>query len=247
MREKIASIGTFISLSVLTLLLLAHALLIFPGADAVGTAARGLVRWLRTYNVTVADGIALVSALATVGAVFVALWLARSDRRRTAKESMSRAQLAAAGIATGLTTTLAWVSEAWAHTIFLDTKVSQMDGVLKGVSRTAMALRRPVFPPSGDTLIELTPLPNNCAHRIARAYGDIEALQKHADRVPVELIKIFEKTTPHEREALLEGWRGSLGNARDLLLVALAECNAATELGAPIPTAYEMHGEDIDW
>lgn len=247
MREKISSTGTLISMSLLALLLVAHALLIFPGWEALGAAAHSLIRWLRSYKVTVADCIALVSALATVSAVLVALWLARGEQRRIDKESNARAQLAAASIATRLTDTLAWVQDAWGSAVFLDNQLSRRDGVLKGVVRTVAALQKPVSAPDRDTLLNLTPLPNGCAHRIARAFGYIERLQGQAAQFPVVKIKIYEKTTSQDREALLESWRSTLSVTRDLLRVAIAECNSATELGAPIPTAQEIHGDQVEW
>lgn len=245
MREKIASIGTLIGLSVLTLLFLAHALLIVPGWAALSGAASALKQWLVSHDIKAADYIAIVSALATVGAVVLALWLARTDRRRIAKESAVRGQLAAASIAARLTLTLDWVGRAWIPGVFLDRELPHEAAILKAMGRMAEQIRKPVFQPDPATLLHLTSLPNNCAHRIARAFDYIESVRWQVNQIPVG--QIVESTSSGQRQMMLMSWHLSLSSAQTLLRVALAECNAATELGAPMPTAYEIHGEDIEW
>ncbi|MDP9908266.1 hypothetical protein J2W27_000359 [Variovorax boronicumulans] len=245
MREKIASIGTLIGLSVLSLLLLAHALLIFPGWAGVVGGTSALKQWLGSHEIKAADYIAIVSALATVGAVVLALWLARTDRRRISKEATERGQLAAASIAVRLQLTMDWISNAWIHGVFVDLEIPADAATLKAFARMVEQLRKPVFQPEAATLLNLTSLPGNCAHRIARAFDYVESVRWQVQQIPQGAI--LESTSAHQRKAMLESWCGALMTAENLLRVARAECDAATELGAPLPTAYEVHGEDIDW
>lgn len=244
MREKIGSIGTLIGVSSLVLLLLLHALLIFPGGAALGKVAKSLQHWLTSHEIKTADYIAVVSALATAGAVILALWLARTDRRRIDQQSTAQGQLAAASIGVRLGQTLDWIAHAWIHGVFLDREIPANDAVLKAFARMAEQLRKPVFQPDAATLLNLTSLPNSCAHRIARAFDYIESIRWEVQQIPSG--QILETTSPDYRRAMIQSWCSDLMTAQDLLRVARAECVAATELGAPLPTSYEVHGDDVD-
>lgn len=239
MKDRFASVATAAALWVLAALLLSHALLIFPGWSAIRRTVIGVVSWC-TARISTSDVIAAAGALATLAAIVVALWIAVSDRRRQDQREMSRARLAAAGMAVRLASAREWVADASLHGMFHDLTIPESAAKLKSLVAMVADLKQPVFRPDSDALMALTALPNNCASRIARAYDVIEGVRQEAGAIPDG--NVFEKTSPKNRLRYLDRWSGALSTADQLLRVALSECEAAAELGAPMPSGEELYG-----
>ena len=240
MKDRFASVATAAALWVLAALLLAHALLVFPGWSAIRRTALGVASW-GTARINTGDVIAGIGAIATLAAVVAALWIAVTDRRRQEKRELERARLAAAGMAVRLATTRDWVADTGLHAMFHDLTVPEPVAKLKSLVAMVDALKQPVFRPDNETLLALAALPNNCASRIARAYDQIEGVRQSAAAIPDG--KVFERTTPKQRQLYLERWSGPLIAADQLLRVALSECEAAAEAGAPMPSGQELYGD----
>ncbi len=92
-----------------------------------------------------------------------------------------------------------------------------------------------LFEPDVETLAALVPLPNQCAHRIARAYDLLHELR--ADVIGVEATEVTSASELAQLK-ILNVWTGKLAMAVTLLEAAVKQCEDATELGAPVP-GYE--------
>lgn len=244
MKDRFASVATAAALWVLVALLLSHALLVFPGWGAISRTAQGVASW-GAARISTGDVIAAIGALATLAAIVVALWIAVSDRRRQDKREMAGAHLAAAGMVVRLAVTREWVASASMGAMFHDLTIPEPAAKLKSLVSMLEALKHPVFRPSDETLLALTPLANNCASRIARAYDEIENVRNEAASIPDH--RAFEGLSLLQHEGYLSSWGGALFVADQLLRVALNECESATELGAPMPSGQELYGDPTDW
>lgn len=182
----------------------------------------------------------LASAVGTIAATVVALWLGLSARRNSEDEDLKRARLCAALISVRLTATHSAIRSVAISSLFKDMTVSEERAAIKALQHIRDVVLGGLFVPSHQELIELTPLNNNCAHRIARAFDYIEKVRSEAMRVN-ERGLFSEQFDSNERERLLQSWGGTLFTASELLEVALRECNKASELGAPIPSGEELY------
>lgn len=238
--DRLKTWGAVSALWALALLLAVHAALLYPGGRRILQALTALAGWMQVHDIKAGDYIALVSAIATMGAVFVALWLARADRRERQRQSLLRAQLAAARVSSQLQHTHDWVLNAWVNGMFTgENHVSD----LSSLGRMIKLLREPVYRIDPQVLIDLAPLPNSCAHRIARAFDYI-------DRICLDVAKLpagdLAQQSAAWRSALRTSWIRKLSAANELLTAALMECHSATALGAPLPSEAELNPRHAD-
>lgn len=177
-----------------------------------------------------------ISALGTLAAVVVALYLASADRRRLRRDGKVRAHLYAASMTYRLSYARKVALSCQLTATFNNLEISIDASDAQAIATIKQTLRMNTFRPNVDELQALIPLGNNCAHRIARAFDYI-------DRVRQSIENVGEALTPEIRAQLLAEWRGEFGAAVDLLTIALRDCEPATELGAPTPTGQELYGD----
>jgi hypothetical protein len=228
MKEELGSWGAVVGMVVIATLFGGLTLAIYPGWKSVGQYLPALPQW--------SDLIAATSAIGTCAAVFVALWIAGKQNREDNRRSLEAAQLHAASLAGGLQETATYVRNIAVMLAFSDTQENRK----RGLQSAATALQAPIKRPSTEALVALIPLPNRCAHRIARAYDLIEVAQSQAERyLRLDLgAKPFGDLVGHSDQR-----RSALMKASDLLTVANKECVSAAESGAPYPTSLEIFGE----
>lgn len=183
-----------------------------------------------------------VTAIGTFAAVAVALWLGISANRRTDREAQTRARLAAAGISARLSTTADRLSSLAATSEFLDLTIPERDAIHNALAEVRRGIKQEYFRPDDVALLALATLPNNCAHRIARAFDYIDRVRVQDAALGAALL--IDSTSHTQREHMLNSWRADLRSADDLLKVALRECIAASALGAPMPSGEELYGNE---
>jgi len=181
-----------------------------------------------------------ISALGTLAAVLVALYLARSDQRRQKEEATVRARLSAASMTYQLQTTHHAISSCIARVVFGGTDTGSANEVLLALTEIKKVVSGPWFEPKPDDLVPLVSLENSCAHRIARFTDLIGAVRGLAS--DLDLSSLSEAQAAH----LLETWLTILKNAADLLGAALVVCERASEKGAPDLTPEERTGPEFD-
>ena len=189
------------------------------------------------------DWINVANACGTTAAAVIALWLGLHARKHAAAGEAVRARLAAARVSARLGTT---AENLRRHTLlagFTDETVGADQAVQDELMGIAALVRSDLYFPDNDALIALTPLPNNCAHRIARAADYVDRVRMQIPKLPLGLITFG--GDPESRQKLLQRLVADLDAAARLLVVAAAECSSATDLGAPMPSADEIYGEQV--
>ena len=227
MKEEICTPSAFLGSIVLVCLFVGLTFAIYPGWHVIGTHVLP-IHW--------SDLINAVAAFGSCGAAAIALWIALKQSNKEAKRDMEVARLYASSMIAGLRYTQSQVACAHVKIAFADRASSYAKAF--SVSRdylSSLAKR-----PSVDELKALTPLPNQCASRIARAFDHIAVAQ---EKLAV-FLSLPEKT--FDGVVLVEAYRtsvwGSIKQAVDLLNVALPEIERAAEAGSPLPAPDELHG-----
>lgn len=187
-------------------------------------------------QMTAGDWINLGNAISTFAAVAVALWLGVQSQRKASSEALTRAKLFAAGTSASLADTVDQLWRTMAPLYFLNLAVARENAVRQALVHVRSFLALPLYRPDDATLLALTPLPQHSAHRIARAFDLIETVRRESGLINQADIDL---STVEQREDLLKRWTQSLDGAHGLLKAALAECVAAAEIGAPMPTRGE--------
>lgn len=207
-------------------------LYIFPGYS---------VLWKLISEVGVSNWINLIAALGSMAAVGVALWLGLMATNRSHTEALSRAGLHAASVTAQLSHMASVVSACSAACTFTNLEVDSDTSNFQAIGHVARALQQNTFVPDTNTLLGLTPLGNNCANRIARAFDNLSHIRtrlaaldeylygNHVDHVGV-------------RRREVQIWKEILQETDDLLAVALRDLISATNLAAPTPTGEERYG-----
>lgn len=192
---------------------------------------------MTTANWTVDNWINLGNAISTFLAVVVAVGLAVIAYRKTGNDATSRAKLAAAGIVARLTSVGDQVHSMRAMIVF-----SQAGSDITVLSNIRAVIQKDFYRPDQDTLSAMTPLPNQCAYRIASGYDYLDRLRINVSKLPPGLI--MEITTREQRIHLLETWRADIDKACDQFTVAIRECVKASEMAAPPPDGNLLYGND---
>lgn len=230
MKEELGTWGAVVGAVVLACLFGGLTLAIYPGWKAVGDYLPAISGW--------SEVIAAFSAIGTFAAVFAALWISGKQTREDNRRRLDTAQLYAASMAGGLSESEDYVRSVAIMIAFSKSNPELRDLVLE---QACEALEAPIKRPSAESLAALIPLPNSCAHRIARAYDLIEVVQTQA--ATYQKLRIETYRTVADPRSLHDRWVPLLMQASDLLRVATVECVRAAESGAPTPTALELFGE----
>lgn len=236
MKEELGTVGAVVGAVVIACLFAGLTLAIYPGWYAIGLYLPKLPELL-----TWPDVIAAVSAVGTCAAVVVALWLAGKQTRKTDAEALARANLYAARCAVRLRSTYEGLKNSSCATYFFNETFLSRQAKLSEKHDDFRAFKvSDFFQPDMDTLAAMIPLPNQCAHRIGRAFDILGALEKEIREAP--LGQLLHKDLNAVENRLAE-WTGSVMTAIDLLQVALEVCEEACDVGAPVPTLDELHGK----
>lgn len=214
------------------------------GADILGLLALLLLLslfpwdWLGTEPIKVQNAIALVSSVATLLAVAVALWSAAGTERLRRSQERTMANLAAAEVSVTLRATLNRFGRLVGSMRF----ESEGDPRLENeVGRTLEVFREPLDPPAMEVLRLLAPLPNNCAGRIARAYRELHYIKQSVEKKANRLLAVgVDRDTRRHR---LDEWANGLEYAIEMLSLADKECAKAADAGAPVPSDEERFGD----
>ncbi|MBC7463165.1 MAG: hypothetical protein H7227_02775 [Actinobacteria bacterium] len=188
---------------------------------------------------TYKDILDALAVLGTFGAVVTSLYLASRTDGRIHAEATDRSNLYAARISVRLSQLLAYVRSWQAHIVFRDltlTDAAARRAQLRLHKRLATE-HLPTVPM--EFLCALSPLPNNCAHRIARALDCLELLQSRINSIHEPE---FGERDPAHQDRILDDLDGWLNEAEGLLKMTSAECTKAANIGAPRPTSEELYG-----
>ncbi|MFV8603900.1 hypothetical protein ACNRDG_06205 [Ralstonia pseudosolanacearum] len=187
----------------------------------------------------------IATAIGTVAAVLVALGIALADGRRKRRESLEAANLAAARVSVAVDESIARLVSAYGWVAFYrDEEQAGMRG-FEAFQRSVILAEIDV--PSSD-LQALVPLPNRCAHRLARAMATLRSLTHNIDLRDDFFATHLATVSQYRdvREECVGKWRTTISEILDLLRVAHREFEAAAQLSAPIPDGVEVHGLPID-
>lgn len=180
----------------------------------------------------------LISALGTVGAVGMAMYLSHKTESRLMKSEQVRAELEAARVSPALDSLVRSLDSAYATFLFKVEHEVDEDLIAK---LDHLALVAALI--SHESLGRMACLEESCAHRIARAISNIENTAVIVNRI---------KTIGWSNVPLMQKsfWHGeiytSIRDARDLVMVAQRVCDRATNRGAPMPTGEEKYGNYTD-
>jgi hypothetical protein len=186
-----------------------------------------------------------IGALATFVATGVALYFSLSQQRKANNDAMERARLVASRIAGPLTRSQAKLRELNARLGFYNDDEQVNDPMYDIV---AMYVAPEEFAFDIETLSALVPLPNRCAHRIAKAADLIASIRDSVKQARTECFT-WAKAARGVRLGHIEAWRETARSAERLLQGAVEQCLVASATGAPMPTDEELYGsEDFsDW
>jgi hypothetical protein len=183
------------------------------------------------------DGWAALAAASTTAAALIALWLGLSRERDVRRQEREKAGLAAAALAVPLAeqarATRDVVSLLEFYQDFTDCDDAYLEDVANRTAQAGGLVRT-------EKLDPLVPLPNQAAHRIARALSILSAVERSV-RVHIKLGHWARNTTKY-RVGRAKQWELELDDAAALLQVGVQECERAADLGAPVPTAEQRYG-----
>jgi hypothetical protein len=182
-----------------------------------------------------------ISAIGTLGAVFVALHLSgKTENHREAKEARLQRMhsLYLLPILEGLWSDLL-LSSVWVH--FAEENPKSMDDVAERLSRakkwaTDFESHLTLGPLSAESLLML---PEIVGHRLSRALGILHALRIEILRFnPDEWSNSVQAITSKSKE-----WADNQGMAKDFIFVAIQELKDKANSEALYPSGEELHGE----
>lgn len=191
-----------------------------------------------------------LTALGTVGAVIVALWLGLTANRRTKRQDRRRSLMYAAGMVSQLAQTRDVISSCAAMCVFgarpaQTGELHDHRGFGRAVHNVQRLLSKPRFEPGMEALVGMAALPNNCASRIASAFDQIKRIE--AEVLGYDVIEnAIILGTGSNLPVLLDSWGHGFSRAVGLLNVAIAECAKAADIAAPEPSVEELGGGDHD-
>jgi hypothetical protein len=184
----------------------------------------------------------VAAAVVGLGGVAVAIWQTHHLKNRIDAEALSNARLHASRISGRLTKTSNVITGVHAAWVFRSQDALTVTyAQLMQYERYKRFAGTTFFIPDEATLSALLPLPNQCAHRIGRAFDLLEAVKIEAGAVDMETLTTL--TDEKQRAYVLDSWAASIQEANAYLEVAVRECVKASELGAPFPSQIERFGE----
>jgi hypothetical protein len=177
------------------------------------------------------------SAIGTVAAVVVSLYLARSVERKQQAENKERSSLVAARlwpIADALNGDLAGLS-GWVYFDDLDSPEPISD-IREKVKRLRIYLDRMTM----QDIERIVAIDITIASYLSRAIGEIEGVIASVERESKEWNNISRASKDFYREH----WGKAIISARDFLNMALPSLEYAAQKAAPIPDWAEIYGRD---
>lgn len=183
----------------------------------------------------------LASAVGSLTAAVVALWLGLEANRKSKEDAKSRAGLYAASIVVQLSHTADVVSDCATSIMFDNLTVALDRSNAQALESLQKKLAGNLYEPDQETLVNLVALNNNCASRIASAFDTLKLVRNKLNGMPRNFLQAQGSYIEH-RQKLLDGIRADLLHVQSLLLVALPECVKASALATPIPSGVEMYG-----
>lgn len=199
---------------------------------------------------TTSDWISLLNAIVTILAVVVALYFGVDANRKSQRDALSKANLVAARFSVALKSAVASSEGFSCQLLFPDLTIQPGDtqGIRraqdKAINEALRIITVTIFEEDLDTLAALTPLPNHCAHRIARASGLLVDVKRQIEEVSPNggLNGGWFRYETKKREQLLARWGRSISEASELLRAAQGICEKAMTSGAPHPSGEELFG-----
>lgn len=189
-----------------------------------------------------------LGAIATTGAVWVALHFGLSAQREQRSQQYETATLAAAGLVPTLRLAVQRLTSSGTFFGFHVETVDRSNGMVLRRSQDLEAeeivkvLGEPVFSLDEQRLALLIPLGGNCAHRLHAAFGSLKAVKHEIDaQFP---LYDWNSSSTEMREASIQGWINVISDAVSYIRVSLGICEAAAEVGAPFPSSEELYGEE---
>ncbi|MGV8869298.1 MAG: hypothetical protein ACOH2S_20450 [Janthinobacterium svalbardensis] len=177
------------------------------------------------------------SALATLAAAGVALWLASQDKRTRKKAEVLRANIVAASLAPRLESLSESLSMCGAHLAFAGPSSAHQP---IASSQAERLLRIEKFVISTEELALLSRLGGNCATRLAYAISALELAQQHIR----DHLAYADNATTKLTQAQTDRWQALIAVAAERITVVLRQCQAAANEFAPSPTGYELYGNE---
>lgn len=177
----------------------------------------------------------VLSAISTLAAVAVALWFSVQSMRASGRVEKDRAELVAARMLSPISALERKASSLFGWFCFNDgERVDQYVSTLLAIQELdAMAKAISV-----EDLYPLLHLESHAGKRAARALGLIQTFSADATAMLMHhsWANVAQRDIHHKR------WREMLSEIKDHLAVAELACEAAASIGAPRPTAEEIHG-----
>jgi hypothetical protein len=195
--------------------------------------------WERLRDLGAALWVSVAGTLSSALAAFVALWLGLTTNKRSEREAVARANLVAARVVIMLESALDRFRGLDEAAGFRNVFAPGPDVPLASF---VSALAEPINAPTMDELAWLSPLPNHCAGRIARAFAVLDVLRRE-----VLVSSATVNGSAQVRNTALERWEAKLSDAVSLLTVAIGQCEQAAALGGPIPSGEELYGDPDDY
>lgn len=178
-----------------------------------------------------------LSAIGTLSAVLVSLWLARSSDRKTRREEKQRGELAASRIWPIAGAMNAQLSEfvGWVYFDDLDSSepISDIRDKFKKLQVFADRISR-------EDVQDTVSLDISVASYLARAIGEIEGVIVSVERE----IKEWGQISRLQKEFFRSTWGDAVVNSRDLLLLALPTLEYAAQKAAPLPDWAKIYATE---
>lgn len=179
----------------------------------------------------------LASAVGTVGAVVVAIWVALHQAGLKRRDAMTKASLVAAG----MTTRLQSVSDELGRILVLGSLMidDDVDPLVSEFRAIQNFLASGYFKPTQDDLFALVPLPNGAAFRVAQAYDLLVRIEGGVRSGGLFETEFLDASGQSQHE-LLEKIRDLLHTAWDYLRSALGAFYKAASLNVRYPSIDEL-------
>lgn len=176
-----------------------------------------------------------LSAVGTIAAVAVALWISVKSDRSNGRAEKDRSELAAAKMLSPIITLEEKVAYIFAFFCFDDEESANQHMRILLAIQELEVLGKAI---SIDDLYPLLHLKHHAAKRAARALGLIQTFSADA----VSTLMHASWGSPRWRKEHYKRWAEMLSEIKDHLSVAVSTCAEAASTGAPRPTPEEIHG-----
>jgi hypothetical protein len=218
MDERVERWAAVAGAAIVLLLIAAVAVGIYPSWPVAAAAFKGV------------EVLGSLTAVGTCAAAIVALYVASKSERRVERERMQVARLVAAEISIRLADSVRKLGQL----VSLLNDDSEIDDKRRTLSHVAQFAKAHATLLGRETLVGLIPLPNEAAHRIARALDFLTLIERDLGNYE----SLLKDGSPNRISSLHRRIGKIVGQAHAELTAASAECTEAAELDTPmIPPA----------